>query len=689
MSVADEIKSKLDIVQYIQRYVPLRKAGRSWKAPCPFHAERTPSFVVNEQNQTWRCFGACAEGGDIFKFAMKYHGWSFTEALQELGKLAGVETRQQTPEQRQQSEELDRLRGLMKSAADHFHDVLYDSRNPASVATLDYARKRRGLSDETLHRFQIGFAPAGWQTTLDALKALGYSEDDLIATGMASRNEESGRVYDRFRNRLMIPIRDDRGRVVGFGARALATEDNPKYLNSPQSPLFDKSKILFGLDFAKQTIRDTEVAVIVEGYLDAIQAHQAGYTNVVAQMGTALTEPQLKLLASRLAKRIILSLDSDAAGQNATRRSLEVARETLQADYAGRLSVDMRILVVPGAKDPDDLIRETPEVWPKLVEDAQPVADYVIAQEMETLSEHATVQEREAVARRLLPILAATENDLYRSDNLQKLAVRLRIPEDKLLMWASDQQKIAAAKAPREPASRRQLEPPQPPAPSSDDDFPEFDTPRTAQRGQTTPDDNLREAALEAYCLKLLFMQPKLIYDVNRKFRELAGTNVALAEHVLGDLSSDDFTRTSYRALMDVFSRAIVQDEQDVLDYLHAALTPDLMAELETVLADEWEDWQLRRRNAFYADLMIVVKQSERFSSGIDPSAEMIEKALRLRVQRLQRERQEMVFMGMDDEATGRSNITDAPYQTHITLSILATRLIDAELNHRSQVLRQ
>ena len=159
----------------------------------------------------------------------------------------------------------------------------------------------------------------------------------------------------------MIPIRDERGRVVGFGARALAPDDNPKYLNSPQSPLFDKSRLLFGLDFAKQAIRDTETAVIVEGYLDAIQAHQAGYSNVVAQMGTALTEPQLKLLAPRLAKRIILSLDSDAAGQSATRRSLEVARETLQADYAGRLSVDIRILVVPGAKDPDDLIREAPE----------------------------------------------------------------------------------------------------------------------------------------------------------------------------------------------------------------------------------------------------------------------------------------------------------------------------------------
>ncbi len=383
MSAADEIKSKLDIVQYIQRYVPLKKAGRTWKACCPFHVEKTPSFVVNENNQSWRCFGACAEGGDIFNFAMKYHGWTFTEAVAELGKLAGVETRRQTPEQRQHSEELDRLRGLLKSAADLFHDLLYNTHDPAAAATLNYARQKRGLSDETLHRFQIGFAPPGWQNAVDTLKALGYSEDDLIATGIASQNEESGRIYDRFRNRLMIPIRDERGRVVGFGARALAPDDNPKYLNSPQSPLFDKSRLLFGLDFAKPTIRDTETAVIVEGYLDAIQAHQAGYSNVVAQMGTALTEPQLKLLAPRLAKKIILSLDSDAAGQSATRRSLEVARETLQADYAGRLSVDIRILVVPGAKDPDDLIREQPQAWTQLVADALPVAEYVIDREME------------------------------------------------------------------------------------------------------------------------------------------------------------------------------------------------------------------------------------------------------------------------------------------------------------------
>lgn len=675
MSVADEIKSKLDIVQYVQRYVPLKKAGRSWKACCPFHSEKTPSFVVNENNQTWRCFGACAEGGDIFNFAMKYHNWSFTEALEELGKLAGVETRKQTPEQRQHYEELERLRGLMKSAADYYHDQLLDADNPAAVATLAYARGKRGLSDETIRRFQIGFALPGWQNLIETFTALGYSEEDLVASGLASQNEETGRIYDRFRNRLMIPIRDERGRVVGFGARALAPDDNPKYLNSPQSPLFDKSKLLFGLDFAKQTIRDTETAVIVEGYLDVIQAHQAGYTNVVAQMGTALTEPQLKLLAPRLANRIILSLDSDAAGQTATRRSLEVARETLQADYAGRLSVDIRILVVPGAKDPDDLIRETPELWTQLVSEAQPVADYVIESEMANLADHATVQERESVARRLLPILLASENDLYRNDNLQKLALRLRLAERDLLVWAQEQQKIAASKSPR------QQEPPEPPPLDWGDEPPDFDTPRDERRVQaSTAASNLREAALEAYCLRLLLRQPALIYDANRKLRELSDGNPALAEWALRDLSSDDFTRTSYRAVMDQFLLAVEQDELEPLDYLSTALQNDLIEEVEILLADEWEDWQIRPKNSFTTDLTIIRRQAERFSGVVDISTELVETVLRLRQARLERERQEMVYLEMDG---------DVPYQTHIMLSILAKRLIDTELNHRSQMLRQ
>ncbi len=289
------------------------------------------------------------------------------------------------------------------------------------------------------------------------------------------------------------------------------------------------------------------------------------------------------------------------------------------------------------------------------------------------------MQEREAVARRLLPILLASENDLYKNDNLQKLALRLHIAERDLLMWAAEQQKINAARAPR--VAPEPFDPPFDPSfePPPEDELPDFDSPREDRRGLASA-ANLREAALEAYCLRVLFLNPKLIYDVNRKFRELAGDRLGLADGALGDLSPEDFTRTSYRVLMDIFLQAVGQDEQDLSDFFQSALTPDLIDELAILVADEWEDLRPRLRHGLSADLIIVIKQAERFSGAVDMSAELIEKALRLRVQRLQRERQEMVYLEMDG---------DVPYQRHIMLSILAKRLIDAELNRHAQLLRQ
>ena len=311
MSVTDEIKSRVDIVSYVQRHVPaLKKAGRNHKACCPFHNEKTPSFVVNPARQTWHCFGACAEGGDLFTFAQRLHGWDFKEALHELAIEAGVELRQQTPEQKTENDRLDRLRDIVATASDIFHKKLYHS---DADPVLHYVRETRGLSDDTVKSFQLGFAPESWDFMLRALRDLGYRDDDIADVGLAVRNE-TGRVYDRFRNRLMIPIRDERGRVVGFGGRALQSDEGAKYINSPQSALFDKSRLLFGLDRGRAAIRDRGTAVIVEGYMDVIQAHQAGFLNVVAQMGTAMTERQIRLITPRYANRIVLALDSDEAG---------------------------------------------------------------------------------------------------------------------------------------------------------------------------------------------------------------------------------------------------------------------------------------------------------------------------------------------------------------------------------------
>jgi len=674
MSVADEIKTKLDIVSYIQQYVPLKKAGRSYKACCPFHVEKTPSFVVNPDTQSWRCFGACNEGGDLFSFAMKKHGWTFTEALQELGRQAGVEVRKQTPEQKAQVERLDVLRGLVKAAADYFAKCLLDEQDSRAAATLQYVREKRGFSDETIAKFGIGYAPEGWHNALDHLKLLGYSEDQIIETGIATRSEE-GRVYDRFRNRLMIPIRDERGRVIGFGARALDPDDNPKYLNSPQTPLFDKSRTLFALDAAKEAIRERETVVIVEGYMDAIQAHQAGFANVVAQMGTALTDTQLKLLA-RYAKRIVLALDADTAGQTATMRSLEVARETLKADYTGRLSVDMRILQIPDAKDPDDLIRETPERWSSLVESAKPVADYVIDMETAALPPNATVQEREAVARRLLPMLTASQDNLYAKDNLQKLSLKLRILERDLLAWEDEQRKIRQARPPRQPAPPKPLEePPDWPAP----DYEANPDGAPAQPRRAAQPIASRQAAVEVYCLRILFQRPDLYYQVNRKLRELAGDNRTLLAGPLGEWCAEDFSQSDCRALMQAFKEAMVQDDMEPLDYVRARFDSSLVQQLDALMVHELDDLRQKLRYGLAADFTDVRRSHEkRVLSSLDLGSELVKEALRLRNQRLLRERQDMRFLQMDVQDG------DDLYGTQIALSSIAKRLIDAELQKQT-----
>ena len=696
MSVVDEIKSRLDIVDYVQRTVPLKKAGRYHKAPCPFHSERTPSFVVNQDTQTWRCFGACAEGGDVFSFAMKQNGWTFSEALAELGKLVGIEATPQSPEQKSQTEALDRLRGLVKTMADAYHERLFDPKDPQAVAALAYARNKRGLTDETLKKFGVGFAPPGWHFALETLKQLGYSEDDILEAGVATKND-AGRVYDRFRNRLVIPIRDERGRPVGFGARALDPDDNPKYLNSPQNPLFDKSRLLFALDVAGRSIRDSETAVIVEGYMDAIQAHQAGFTNVVAQMGTAMTEAQLKRLAPRWAKKIIIALDSDVAGQSATLRGLEVARETLQADYSGRLSVDIRILSIPDAKDPDDLIRESPERWAELIAAATPVADYVIAVEVGSLPPNASVQEREEVARRVLPILVASENDLYKHDNVQKLAMKLRIGERDLLRWADEQQAITRARPPRPPAPepRRAADdgPPdmpfdvdglEPPPEEDEDGAPVAQ----AQPSRPFVPPLSQEAELEKYCLRMLFQQCDLFYHVNRKLRELAAGDNILAEGPLNELSPEDFTRSDYRGLMLLFRAGMEQDELELEEYARTQAGPSLRPVLDDLLVDELRVLPNRLGNRMLADLAASLKQSGRIVMPNDPTTELTEKVLRLRLRRLNREEQEVAFMQMEtsfvDEEVGEVDL-----QQRVLLSSRARWLIDRELKRQTLLSRQ
>jgi DNA primase len=661
MSITDDIKARLDIVSYINQFVPLKKAGKYYKAPCPFHAENTPSFVVNEDRQTWRCFGACAEGGDVFSFAQKYHGWDFKEALHELGQLAGVEVRPQSPEDKQNADRNDLLRGMLKEAAEAYHKKLYDPRDAGAAAALAYARDKRGLSDETIAAFGVGYVPPGFDNLLGYLRELGYAEEDIIAAGLATRSEKSGKVYDRFRNRLMVPIRDRRGRVVGFGGRVLDPDDNPKYMNSPQTPVFDKSRLLFGLDLAKDAIRDSETAVIVEGYMDAITAHQAGFTNVVAQMGTAMTEAQLGLIAPKWARRVVLALDSDAAGQNATRRSLEVAREVLRVDYTGKMQVDMRVLQIPDAKDPDDLIREDAARWRDLIDNATPVADYVIDMEMAALPATPSVQEREAVARRVMPMLVATENNLFQQTNVQKLAMRLLIPERDLLQLAQAQQQ--APPRPR-PVRHKPTPPPavdgdQPPPrtdfgeappPSEEDAAPMPDLPpdievRQAQPAPprpAPPHPANADTRLEAHLLHGLLNHPNAYYRINGKLREVAADNPHLMQSALAPLGLQDFSRTDMRVLMSTFVAALEQDDLEVVAYMLVYTDEALHPSLEMALQDQMQAKLDDPTAVAQGDLERVMNRIQRAGVMIDPQIDIIAQAMRLRGKRLMREREEL-----------------------------------------------
>lgn len=669
MSVVDQIKSRLDIVDYIQRYVPaLKKAGRYYKAPCPFHAERTPSFVVSPDKQTWRCFGSCADGGDVIKFAMRQHGWSFGEALRELATLTGVELREYTPQERARNDQIEKLHGLLNVAADYYHEHLLSDADEHTRATLHYARTKRGFSDETIRTYRIGYAPSEWQAMLNALVKLGYSEDEVIAAGLVLRSDK-GRAYDYFRNRLMIPICDERGRVVGFGARALDPNEKAKYINSPQGELFDKSSLLFGLDRAKTAIRESETAIIVEGYMDAIQAHQAGYRNVVAQMGTALTEAQLKLIAPRSARKILLALDSDAAGQNATRRSLEVARNTLEADYSGRLSIDIRILQIHEGKDPDDVLREHPARFQEYIDAALPVADFVIDMETAELSAQASVQEREAVARRVLPILTASENRLYTQDNLQKLALRLHIAERELLAWAQEIRRSEAQQKQRAQQAQRS-QPPPPPAPGMamseeppprqdfdemggppplDDDDPLGPMPALLRR----PSAQLRSSqAIERYCLSVLLRQPELLAQVNRTLRGLAGEDAPLRAGPLAALNELDFSQSEYRAILTIYHEALEQDEMDPLHYLRQHLDEMLADELEALLHPEAHELRQRLAERYSGDFTGALEEFQRRSATtMQRERDAIQRLLELRRTTLRRDLDELRFLLADLQA--------------------------------------
>ncbi len=381
VGVVAEIKGRLPVADVVGESVQLKKAGTTLKGLCPFHGEKTPSFVVTPARDTWHCFG-CGKHGDIFTFVMERDSLAFPEALRQLAGRAGVELDERT---KREDAHNARLRDVLESAIAFYHAVLTNSKT--GEPALAYLRAR-GFTDETISKHQLGWAPGGWDTLARKLATRRQvTQAELLEVGLASpRQRGGGGVYDRFRERVIFPIRDANGHPVGLGGRILGKEGEdgvdrgPKYLNSPASPLFDKSRTLYLVDRAKTAIRKTGQAVIVEGYTDALMAHQAGFENVVASLGTALTPHQVALV-TRYAKRIALAYDVDAAGEKAGTfgaTALEELIRQLAGDDTGVELDDVRVVRLPEGRDPDEVMRDEPDRWREEVRTARPIVDHLI-----------------------------------------------------------------------------------------------------------------------------------------------------------------------------------------------------------------------------------------------------------------------------------------------------------------------
>ena len=379
VGVVAEIKGRLPVADVVGETVQLKKAGTTLKGLCPFHGEKTPSFVVTPVRDSWHCFG-CGKHGDIFTFVMERDSVGFAEALKQLAARAGVELDERT---RREDVRNARLREVLESAIAFYHAVLLHSK--AGEPALSYL-KGRGFTDATIEKHQLGWAPGGWDTLVRQLAAKRQVDAaELLEVGLASPRQRGGGVYDRFRERVIFPIRDANGHAVGLGGRILGKEGEggdtgPKYLNSPATPLFDKSRTLYLVDRAKSAIRKTGQAVIVEGYTDALMAHQAGFENVVASLGTALTPHQVAVI-TRYSKRIALAYDVDAAGEKAGTfgaTALEELIRQLAPDDSGVKIDDVRVVALPAGKDPDEVLRDEPDRWREEVRTAQPIVEYLL-----------------------------------------------------------------------------------------------------------------------------------------------------------------------------------------------------------------------------------------------------------------------------------------------------------------------
>ncbi len=406
MSVIEEVKQKTDIVEVIGQYTPLTKSGKTFRGLCPFHTENHGSFFVYPDQQSWHCFGACGTGGDIFSFIMKKDGVGFGEALRLMAEKCGVSIPQSGLTEKAR-EKHDRLYAANEAAADYFHQLLLRSTEAQSVR--DYLVKR-GVNAQSIEDFNLGYSPKAWDDLQKHLQDRGFTSAELLEAGLITESENKMK-HDRFRHRLMFPINDIRARVIGFGGRALDDKQQPKYLNSPQTPLFDKGSTLYGLDLAKDAIRKDERAVIVEGYMDVILPHQYGFKNIVASMGTAIGENHIVIL-KKLTKNLVLALDPDSAGEEATLRSVGLENS---------LGSEIRVAILPEGQDPDEIVNTDSRKWHNFIEAAVPILDYSFEKASAGLDLKSS-RGKTAAIEALMPIVSQITDVVRQTYYVDKLA---------------------------------------------------------------------------------------------------------------------------------------------------------------------------------------------------------------------------------------------------------------------------
>jgi len=421
----EEIKHKLDIVNVISKYLPLQKRGKHFLACCPFHAEKSPSFMVSPELQIFKCFG-CGKAGDLYTFVQEYEKIDFREALEEMAKLAGI-TLVQSAQISQSESHKKRLIEINTETAKFYHYVL--TTHPLGKQALDYVLNR-GISLDTIKLFKIGFSPSRNDSLVSRLLAKGFTAKELIATGTFGQSNYGNRLYDRFQGRLTFPLCDYRDRILGFSGRILPFTENQnsaKYINSPETEIYHKGQMVYGLNLAKESIKKQDSVLVVEGEFDMISPFQIGVQNIVALKGTAFTPEQLQLL-NRYTSNLVLALDSDFAGNNAAKKSIELAE---------KLGMDIKVLTLgKDFKDPDEAVKKDPDYFKTRLDNLIPIWDFLISSALQIYGTD-TIAGKKNIMTMVLPFLVRIDNAVIKSDYFRKLAAEIGTTEEALKQESS------------------------------------------------------------------------------------------------------------------------------------------------------------------------------------------------------------------------------------------------------------